>query len=307
MEGKVIITAAITGGVHTPSMSPYLPITPQQIVEEAVRACEAGAAICHIHVRNPETGRPSPDICLIKEVMAKIKSRCNAILCISTGGGIGMTVEQRVRPVTVFKPELATLNAGSINFAMFHKIEKYSEFKYDWERAFLGMTEDFIFPNTFKSMREFLQIFQEQGTKPEFEAYDAGMINNIAFLISQDRIRKPVFLQFVMGILGGISSAPENLMFLIEYARKLIGDFEFSVCAAGRYQFTLCTQSLLLGGNVRVGLEDNLYIAKGKMAKNNAEQVEKIVRIARELGSEPATPDEARKILGLKGMNAVNF
>jgi len=307
MEGKVIITAAITGGVHTPGMSPHLPVTPQQIIDESVRACEAGAAICHIHVRNPETGRPSPDINLIKEVMVKIKSRCPAIVCISTGGGIGMTVEQRVRPVRVFRPELATLNAGSINFAMFHKIEKYSNFKYDWEKAYLEMTEDFIFPNTFKSIRQFLKIFEEQGTKPELEAYDAGMINNIAYLMSRGYIRKPLFLQFVMGILGGISASPENLMFLIDYARRIIGDFEFSVCAAGRWQFPIGTQSLLMGGNVRVGLEDNLYIAKGKLATSNAEQVAKMVRIARELGIEPASPDEARQILNLKGMENVNF
>ena len=307
MEGKVIITAAITGGVHTPGMSPHLPVTPQQIIDESVRACEAGAAICHIHVRNPETGRPSPDINLIKEVMVKIKSRCPAIVCISTGGGIGMTVEQRVRPVRVFRPELATLNAGSINFAMFHKIEKYSNFKYDWEKAYLEMTEDFIFPNTFKSIRQFLKIFEEQGTKPELEAYDAGMINNIAYLMSRGYIRKPLFLQFVMGILGGISASPENLMFLIDYARRIIGDFEFSVCAAGRWQFPIGTQSLLMGGNVRVGLEDNLYIAKGKLATSNAEQVAKMVRIARELGIEPASTDEARQILNLKGMENVNF
>jgi len=239
--------------------------------------------------------------------MAKIKNRCRAIVCISTGGGIGMTVEQRVRPVRIFKPELATLNAGSINFATFHKLDKYNEYKFDWERAYLEMTEDFIFPNTFKSIRQFLQVFDEQGTKPELEAYDAGMINNIAFMMSRGHVRKPLFLQFVLGILGGISSSPENLIFLIDYARRLIGEFEFSVCAAGRQQFPMCTQSLLMGGNVRVGLEDNLYIAKGVLAKSNAEQVEKVVRIARELGIEPATPDEARRILNLKGMENVNF
>jgi len=169
------------------------------------------------------------------------------------------------------------------------------------------MTEDFIFRNTFKSIRQFLQVFDEQGTKPELEADDAGMINNIAFMMSRGHVRKPLFLQFVLGILGGISSSPENLIFLIDYARRLIGEFEFSVCAAGRQQFPMCTQSLLMGGNVRVGLEDNLYIAKGVLAKSNAEQVEKVVRIARELGIEPATPDEARRILNLKGMENVNF
>ncbi|MCX7634782.1 MAG: 3-keto-5-aminohexanoate cleavage protein [Syntrophales bacterium] len=307
MKNKVIITAAITGGIHTPGMSPYLPITPQQIADEAVRAHEAGAAVCHIHVRNPDTGRPSPDANLIRETIVKIKNRCDAVVNISTGGSIGMTIEQRVQPVTLFKPELASLNAGSMNFALFHALEKYRDFKFDWERAYLAMTEDFIFPNTFRSMREYLAIFRETGTKPEFEAYDAGMINNVAFLIERGHVRPPVFIQFVMGILGGITAHPKNLVFLVNYARKLIGDMEFSVCVAGRAQFPLCTQSLLLGGHVRVGLEDNLYIERGRMAESNAQQVEKIVRIARELGIEPATPDEARAILGLKGREEVNF
>jgi uncharacterized protein (DUF849 family) len=209
--------------------------------------------------------------------------------------------------VTLYKPELASFNAGSINFALFPVIPRYKEWKFEWEKQYLGMTEDFIFANTFKSMKEYCAKFNETGTKPEFEIYDSGMVNNVAFMIQAGYIKKPVYIQFVMGVLGGITPSPENLMFLVDYANKMIGDFEFSVCVAGRAQFPICTQSLLIGGNVRVGLEDNVYLEKGRMAKSNAEQVVKIARIARELGIEPATPDEARKILHLKGFDKVNF
>jgi uncharacterized protein (DUF849 family) len=307
MKEKAVITAAITGSIHTPTMSDYLPITPQQIVDEAVGAYEAGAAVCHIHARNPETGVPVPDVNLMKEIITKIKSRCNMVICITTGGGLGMTTEQRVAPVTLYKPELASFNAGSINFALFPVIPRYKEWKFEWEKQYLGMTEDFIFANTFKSMKEYCAKFNEVGTKPEFEIYDSGMVNNVAFMIQAGYIKKPVYIQFVMGVLGGITPSPENLLFLVDYANKMIGDFEFSVCVAGRAQFPICTQSLLIGGNVRVGLEDNVYLEKGRMAKSNAEQVAKIARIARELGIEPATPDEARKILRLKGFDKVNF
>lgn len=307
MKEKAVITAAITGSIHTPTMSPYLPVTPKQIADEAVRAYEAGAAVCHVHARNPETGMPVPDPALIQQIITDIKSRCNIVVCITTGGGLGMTVEQRVAPVTLYKPELASFNAGSINFALFPVIPRYQEWKFPWEKQYLAMSEDFIFPNTFKTMREYCKHFAENGTKPEFEIYDAGMVNNVAFLIQAGYVKKPVYIQFVMGVLGGITPSSENLLFLVDYARKLIGDFEFSVCVAGRAQFPICTQSLLIGGNVRVGLEDNLYLDKGTMAKSNAEQVAKIARIARELGIEPATPDEARKILGLKGIDKVNF
>lgn len=307
MKQKTVVTAAITGSIHTPVMSEYLPITPREIADDAIRAWEAGAAVCHIHVRNPETGQPTPDLDLFRETITRIKSACDMVVCITSGGGIGMTAEQRLMPVSAFKPELASFNAGSVNFALFHAMDKYKEFKFEWESKYLAMTEDFIFPNTFKSMREFARIFNENGTKPEFEVYDSGMVNNVAFLIERGHVKKPVYIQFVMGVLGGITPSPENLLFLVDYARKLIADFEFSVCVAGRAQFPICTQSLLLGGNVRVGLEDNLFLEKGVMAKSNAEQVAKIVRIARELGSEPATPAEARQILGLKGMDKVSF
>ena len=218
-----------------------------------------------------------------------------------------MTVEQRVAPVTTFKPELASLNFGSLNFGLFPMVPKYKEFKFPWEPKFLSMTEDHIFPNTFKTLREFSRFFKESETMPELEIYDVGMLNNVSFMISQGYLQKPVYLQFVMGVLGGIPATIENLMFLYRTAKEAIGDFYWSVCAAGRQQMRMCTASLLLGGNVRVGLEDNLYVEKGQLAKSNAELVEKIVRIAKELAIEPAAPDEAREILGLKGLGKVNF
>ena len=307
MKEKAVVTAAITGSIHTPTMSDYLPITPKQISDEAVRAYEAGAAVCHIHARNPETGMPTPDLNLMKEIITGIKSRCSMVVCITSGGGGGMTVEQRIAPVDLYKPELASFNAGSINFALFPVVPRFKEWKFEWEKQLLGMTEDFIFPNTFKSMREYCAKFNETATKPEFEIYDAGMVNNVAFMIQAGYVKTPVYIQFVMGVLGGITPSCENLLFLVDYAEKLIGDFEFSVCVAGKAQFPICTQSLLIGGNVRVGLEDNLYLEKGQKAKSNAEQVTKIIRIARELGIDPATPDETREILGLKGIDKVNF
>lgn len=307
MKEKTVITAALTGSIHTPSMSPYLPITPKEIADEAIRAFDAGAAVCHVHARDPKTGMPSSDVNLYGEIITNIKSRCNIVICITSGGGIGMTAEQRLAGVSAFKPELASFNAGSVNFALFHALERYKEFKFEWESKYLAMTEDFIFPNTFKTMKEFGRIFKENDTKPEFEIYDSGMINNIAFLLERNHAKAPVYIQFVMGVLGGITPSPENLLFLVDYARRQIGDFEFSVCVAGRAQFPLCTQSLLLGGNVRVGLEDNIFLDRGVMAKSSGEQVAKIARIAKELGVEPATPDEARKILGLKGLDKVNF
>jgi len=307
MNDKFVITAAITGGIHTPTMSPYLPITPRQIADDAVLAYEAGAAVVHIHAREPETGKPTPDVNIIREIITSIKNRCNVVICITTGGGLGMTVEQRVAPVKLFKPELASFNAGSINFALFPVIPRYNEWKHEWEKQYLGMTEDFIFANTFKSMKEYCAIFNENGTKPEFEIYDAGMVNNIAFMIQAGYVKKPVYIQFVLGVLGGLTPSPENLLFLVDYAKRQIGDFVFSVCVAGRAQFPICTQALLLDGNCRVGLEDNLYLDKGRMAKSSGEQVAKIARIARELGVEPATPDDARKILGLKGIDKVAY
>lgn len=304
---KRIITAAITGGIHTPCMSEYLPITPQQIADEAIRSYEAGAAVAHIHVRNPETGRPMADMDLYREIISKVQARCDICLCLTTGGALGMSLEDRVKTVTTFEPELASFNAGSVNFGLFPALDKFSTFKFDWEQQYLAMTEDVIFPNTFKTMKEFAGIFKKCGTKPELEVYDSAMINNIAYMIEKGYLDTPVYIQFVMGVLGGITPSPENLMFLVDYARRQIGDFKFSVCVAGRDQFSMCTQSLLLGGNLRVGLEDNLYIERGKMAKSNAEQVAKMLRIANELGLDAATPAEARQILGLKGIDKLKM
>ena len=308
MSEKFIVTAALTGAIHTPTMSPHLPITPDEMVEEARRACEAGAAVVHVHARDPETGQPSADSDLFGEILSKIKTKCDAIVCTTTGGGFGMTVEQRVSVVKAYSPELASLNAGSFNFALFPVLDKIKEFKYDWEPQYLKMSEDFIFPNTFKTLREFTAFFSEEGTKPEFEIYDAGMLNNLAYLIDRGHVKKPVYLQFVLGILGGMQATVNNLVFLVNSAREIFGDeFVWSVCAAGRHQFKMCNLALLMGGNTRVGLEDNLYLEKGRMAKSSAEQVEKIVRIAKEHGLEPATPDEARKILNLKGIDKVKY
>ena len=307
MSKKAIFTAAITGGIHTPTMSPYLPITPKQIADETVRAWEAGASVAHIHVRNPETGQPASSLELYREVITDIKSRCDIVLCITTGGGLGMSTEQRVAVLPAFEPELGSFNFGSINVALFPLLSKYSDFKFPWEPAYLAMTEDYIFPNTFKSLREFSAAFKKYETKPEIEIYDVAMINNLAYMIEKGHIQKPVYLQFVMGLLGGIPATIENLIFLYKTAKETIGDFVWSVCAAGKNQLNMGTAALLLGGNVRVGMEDSLYAGKGNLAKSNAEQVENIVRIARLLGVEPTTPAETRKILGLKGLDKVKY
>jgi uncharacterized protein (DUF849 family) len=304
---KAIITAALTGSIHTPSMSPYLPITANQLIDEILAVHEAGGAVAHLHVRDQETGLPNADQDTYMEVATTVKKHCDIILCTTTGGRLGEPVEKRGRVANTLKPELASLNAGSLNFALFHIADKIKDYKFDWEKPYLEGTDDFIFPNTFKTMRQFLETFATTGTKPEFEVYDMGMINNLAFLIKSGIVKTPVYLQFVMGILGGIPATPENLVYLLDTARRQIGDFKFSVCAAGYMQFPLCTQSLIMGGNARVGLEDNLYLEKGVLAKSNADQVKKIIRIAAELGVAPATPAEARQILGLKGLDQVAY
>ncbi|HEX78436.1 MAG TPA: 3-keto-5-aminohexanoate cleavage protein [Dehalococcoidia bacterium] len=304
---KVFITAAITGAIHTPTMSPYLPITPDEIVENAVGACEAGAAIAHIHVRDPETGRPVSRVDLFRDIASKIKKRCNMVLCVTTGGGLGQTDEERLRVVPELQPELCSFNQGSMNFGIFPLLEKIPEFKFPWEKSYIEMTYDFIFPNTFKSLSNFARAMSQYGTKPELEVYDVGMINNARWLIQQGLLKQPVYIQFVMGIMGGIPATVENLVFLYKTAREAIGDFIWSVAAAGRSQMPMAATSLALGGNVRVGLEDALYVGKGQLAKNNAEQVEKAVQMINALGLEVATPDDVREILGLKGLDKVNF
>ena len=304
---KRIFTAALTGAIHTPSMSPYLPTTPDDLIREAVGVYEAGGAVAHVHVRETETGSPNADQDTYRYIAEEVKKQCDVVLCFTTGGKLGEPLENRVRVVTTLEPELASLNAGSLNFALFHIVQNVDEWKYEWEKSYLEGTEDFIFPNTFKTMRQYLEIMKQHGTKPEFEIYDVGMLNNLAFLINEGHVTTPVYLQFVMGILGGIPATIPNFQFLLETAQKQIADFEFSVCAAGKNQFPLCTMSLLSGGHARVGLEDNLYLEKGVLAKSNAEQISKIIRIAGEFGIEPATPAETRQILGLKGIDRVRY
>jgi len=300
---KTIITAAITGAIHTPSMSPYLPVTPEQIADHAVGAWEAGAAVVHIHARDPKTGKPSSDMDVFGEILERIQSRCNVVVCATTGAGLGMTAAERLKVVPAHMPELASFNAGSINFGLFDIPARMNitEWKYDWELPYLEMTKDFVFTNTFKSLEEFPQTFEKYGTRAEAEVYDSGMLNNLRYLVDRGLLKTPVYMQFVLGIMGAMPPSVENLLFLLQTAQRTFGkDFVWSVCAAGKFQMSMCTAGLLLGGNVRVGLEDSLWLEKGVRAKTSAEQVSKIVRIAHELGIEPATPDDAREILGLR-------
>jgi len=302
MPRNLIISAAITGSIHTPTMSPYLPITTEQIAGEAIDAARAGAAAVHIHARNPENGMPSPDLGLFRKIVEKIRSESDVIICITTGGGVGMTVDQRAAPVTEFKPELASFNMGSINFALFPVISKYKEWKYDWEKPFLEASKANIFQNTFADLEKICGIMRDNGTKPELEIYDVGHLYNAKFLLSEGFLDPPLFLQFVMGILGGIQPTFSDLLHLKETADRLFGEnqYQWSAFGAGRMEFPICTMAVLMGGNCRVGLEDNLYLSKGELARYNAELVEKMVRIIRELSSEPATPDEAREILKIR-------
>lgn len=305
--GKVIITAALTGNIHVPSMSPYLPITPQQLIDEAIRCEEAGAAVVHVHARNPEDGKPTTDADLYRVILSGIKAKSSVVVSPTTGGTATMTPEERIAVVRELKPEMATFNAGSFNFALYPVVSNMKEFKYDWEKGFLESTESFIFSNTFTSLKVFCKTMNEVETKPELEVYDVGQITNLAQIIREGYLKKPLYLQFVLGILGGIPATIENLVFLTNTAQKTLGEFECSVCAAGRFQFPMGVVNMLQGGHMRVGLEDNLYIGKGQLAKSSAEQVEKAIRIAREMGLEIASPDEARQILGLKGQDKVNY
>lgn len=309
-QEKIIVTAALTGSAHFPSMSPYLPITPKQIIGDGIRAAEAGAAILHVHVRNPENGMPTPDLDIFREVLTGIKEKTKAVLCISTGGGMGMSTEQRAAPIINLKPEMASLNFGSMNFsAPFRTAEKVKDWKYPWEKLSMLASEDYVFPNTFKTLREFLHIFAANETRAELEVYDLGMVNNIVVMMERGHLKPPVHIQYVTGTMGGVPSTVDSLVTLYKATRDAVGpgNFTWSAIGSGRYQFPICAVALAMGGNVRVGLEDNLYISKGVLAKGSAEQVEKIIRIMRELSLEPASPDEARQMLYLKGMDKVNF
>ena len=309
---KLIISCAITGNITLPVQTPYLPLTPQQIIDDAVRAAEAGAASVHIHGRDPKTARPTTDPAVYREIAAGIKARSNVIVCVTTGGTADMTPAQRAQVVPVLKPELATFNMGSINFSIHPIAERYKDedYKYPWEKEFALATKDFIFRNTFGDIEKLIQIMEENDTRPEFELYDVGHLYNLNFLVRKKIIKFPVWMQFVTGILGGIGANLEEIMHMKQTADRLFGadNYQWSVIGAGYpAEFNLATLSIMMGGHARVGMEDNIFIERRVLAKSNAELVEKVVRIARELGREIATPDEARKILGLKGKDKVNY
>lgn len=304
---KVILTAAVTGAVHVPSMTPYLPITPEQIINEALRAREAGAAVVHIHARDPQTGQPSSDVGLMQEIVKGIKERSDVAICITTGGAIGMSIEERLKAIPTLKPELASCNAGSVNFVFSPIADKLPNPKFEWEIPFLRNTYDLVFSNTFKSLEDYISTMNQHGTLPEFEVYDVGMINNIAYFRNNGIIKQPIYLQFVLGVLGGMPATIENLMFLVKSAREQLGDVSWSCAAAGKQSLPIAAVALALGGNVRVGLEDNIYLKPGVLAKSSAEQVKQVRTIAETLHYEIASPDEARAILSLKGSQNVNF
>ncbi len=311
---KCIITAAVTGGDIVPSQSKFLPITPQEIADEAVRSSEAGAAIVHVHARDPETGRPCSDLSLFEEIMASIKGRCDAVICPTTGGNPTMTLEERLRVIPRFKPEMATLNMGSMNYALHFIAESRARrgksFQHEWERPYLEESKGAIFSNSFADLEYITTLMADNQVKPECEIYDLGMIYNTAFLLSRGQLKTPIQIQLVLGVLGGAAADLKVLSFLHEVADDQIGkgNYTWSVIGAGYPQeFQLAALAVLLGGNVRVGMEDNLKIGHDSYARSNAELVEKVVKIVRALDREPATPNEARQILGLKGKDGVNF
>ena len=310
MAKSVIITCATTGGIHTPSMSPHLPVTPSEIATASIEAAEAGASIIHLHARDPETGKPDPRPEIFKQFLQIIKQSSDAVVNISTGGGLGMTMDERLLAATTASPEMASLNMGSMNFGIFPMLDKYKEFKHDWEKPFLEMTKDFIFPNTFATIEYALkELGEKHNTKFEFECYDLGHLYNVKWFVDKGLIKPPFFIQMVFGILGGAGADLDNLMHMHKIADRLFGaeNYEWSVLAAGRNQMPFATQSAMLGGNLRVGLEDSLYIEKGKLATSNAEQVSRIRTIIENLGLSVATPDEARERLALKGRDRVGF
>ena len=306
---KLIITCAPTGSLMIPTQSPYIPITPGQIIDEAVRAVNAGAAMVHIHARDPKDGRPTPDLEIMGEIYTGIKKRSNVIISMTTGGGIGMTSEERIKVVSTFKPEVASFNMGPVILSGQRLLEKYKDedYRYFWEKSYLEKIEEAVMLNTFASLNVFLRTMQENGTKSECEIWDASHVFNVAHLIKKNKLKPPIWMQFVTGVLGGIGSAPEDIIYLKNTADRLIGaeNYQWSVIGIGMAEFSAAALAMIMGGHVRVGFEDNLWLDKGILAKSNAELVEKVVRIARELGREIATPDEAREILGMKSLSEV--
>lgn len=309
LMNKLIITAAISGAATIPSLSPYLPLTPREIADSALEAAKSGAAIVHIHARRPEDGFPSSNPDHFKEILTRIKDNSDVVICITTGGSAMMTVEERAKVVPTFQPEMCSFNMGSINFALHTSLKHIKEFKYPWEKPYLEMSKDFVFKNTFKDFEYLCEVTRTNNTKPELEIYDVGHLYNLDYLVNEGLIKPPLHLQFVMGVLGAIRGTPEDLTYLVTKANLLFGreNFTWSVIGVGAAEINLSTMAIHMGGHVRVGLEDNIFIKKGVLAKSNAELVEKVKQLAELLHREVATPSDARRMLKLKGSENVNF
>ena len=307
-QGKVIITCAVTGSIHTPSMSPYLPVTPDEIAAAAIGAAKAGAAIVHLHARNPKDGSPTQDPELFKQFLPKIKAACDVVLNLTTGGAPTMSIEERLQPALRLKPEVASLNMGSMNFGLYEMLGRYKEFKHDWEQPYLAGSDERIFKNTFKDIAYILQSCAGNDTRFEIECYDIGHLYTAAHFLERRLLKPPLFIQSVFGIRGGIGPHPEDVLHMKRTADRLFGDaYYWSVLGAGRNQMFIAAMSAVMGGNVRVGLEDSLWLGRGQLAESNAAQVSKARRILEELGFTVASPNDAREMLKLKGGRSVNF
>jgi uncharacterized protein (DUF849 family) len=306
---KIIISCAVTGSVHTPTMSPHLPVTPEEIATQAIEAAEAGAAVLHLHARDPKTGKPTPDPDVFMQFLPRIKQSIDAVINITTGGGQGMSMDERLAAAERASPELASLNMGSMNFGMYPMLGRYQNFQHDWERAHLEASRDWIFRNTFKDIESILErLGQRHGTRFEFECYDTGHLYTLAHFLDRKLVTPPLFVQSIFGILGGQGADAENLLHAKRIADKLFGDdYRWSVMASGRHQMPFVTMGAINGGNVRVGLEDSLFAGKGRLATSNAEQVRLIRSVLEPLSLEIASPAEAREILALKGGDNVAF
>jgi uncharacterized protein (DUF849 family) len=305
---KVIITCAVTGAIHTPSMSPHLPVSAEEIADAAIGAAAAGAAIVHLHARDPKDGRPSQDPAHFEPILQKLTASTDAVINITTGGSPHMSVEERMRPATVFKPELASLNMGSMNFGLFPMLDRFQEFEHEWERDGLEQSRDLVFKNTFSDIETILKIGNDNGTRFEFECYDISHLNNLAHFRERGLTQDPLFVQSVFGLLGGIGAHAEDLMHMRRTADRLFGaNYLWSILGAGKNQMSLATIGAAMGSHVRVGLEDSLWVGPGELARTNAEQVRRIRTILEALNFDVATPDEAREVLQLKGRENVGF
>jgi uncharacterized protein (DUF849 family) len=307
-QGKVIITCAVTGSIHTPSMSPYLPVTPDEIAEAAIGAARAGAAIVHLHARNPKDGSPTQDPEVFRQFLPKIKAACDVVVNLTTGGAPTMSTEERLQPALRLKPEVASLNMGSMNFGLYEMLGRYKEFKHDWEKPYLAGSDERIFKNTFRDIQMILERCRENETRFEIECYDIGHLYTASHFLDRGLLKPPLFIQSVFGIRGGIGPHPEDVLHMKRTADRLFGDaYYWSVLGAGRNQMFVAAMSAVMGGNVRVGLEDSLWLGRGQLARSNAEQVAKARRVLEELGFSIATPDDARQMLKLKGGRNVAF